>query len=158
MGSGDRINLILAEPKALIGFAGQRVIRDTIKQELPEGFQTAEFALAHGLIDAIVERAEMRRALKTLLRLHCGTPPHPEEEDEVLRADAQAPLSEKDRKKLERHAQRGLRRAGLKGAPLRWRFPTAWPCRRTPCTPFFRQRASLPFCGRTASGRPRRPR
>ncbi|MBB3171053.1 acetyl-CoA carboxylase carboxyltransferase subunit alpha [Parvibacter caecicola] len=111
-------DVILAEPKTLIGFAGQRVIRDTIKQELPEGFQTAEFALQHGLIDAIVERTEMRRAIKTLLRLHCGTPPHPEEEaDEVLKAGAQAPLSEKDRRKLERHAQRELRRAGLKGAP-----------------------------------------
>lgn len=41
-------DVILAEPRALIGFAGQRVIKDTIKQELPEGFQTAEFALAHG--------------------------------------------------------------------------------------------------------------
>ncbi len=110
-------DVILAEPKALIGFAGQRVIRDTIKQELPEGFQTAEFALAHGLIDAMVERADMRRALKTLLRLHCGTPSHPDEVDEVLKAGAQAPLSEKDRKKLERHAKRELRRAGLKGAP-----------------------------------------
>lgn len=111
-------DVILAEPKALIGFAGQRVIRDTIKQELPEGFQTAEFALEHGLIDAIVERGDMRRAIKTLLRLHCGTPPHPEEEaDEVLKAGAQAPLSEKDRRKLERHARRELRRAGLRGAP-----------------------------------------
>ena len=111
-------DVILAEPKTLIGFAGQRVIRDTIKQELPEGFQTAEFALQHGLIDAIVERTEMRRAIKTLLRMHCGTPPHPEEEaDEVLKAGAQAPLSEKDRRKLERHAQRELRRAGLRGAP-----------------------------------------
>ena len=54
-------DVILAEPRALIGFAGQRVIRDTIKQELPEGFQTAEFALEHGLIDAIVERSRAAR-------------------------------------------------------------------------------------------------
>ena len=63
-------DIILAEPGALIGFAGQRVIRDTIKQELPEGFQTAEFALAHGLIDAIVERSQMRSVLAQLLALH----------------------------------------------------------------------------------------
>lgn len=63
-------DIILAEPGALIGFAGQRVIRDTIKQELPEGFQTAEFALEHGLIDAIVERSQLRSVLAQLLALH----------------------------------------------------------------------------------------
>ena len=63
-------DIILAEPGVLIGFAGQRVIRDTIKQELPEGFQTAEFALEHGLIDAIVERDEMRDTLGRILALH----------------------------------------------------------------------------------------
>lgn len=63
-------DIILAEPGAMIGFAGQRVIRDTIKQELPPGFQTAEFALEHGLIDAIVKREHMRDALHTLLALH----------------------------------------------------------------------------------------
>ncbi len=63
-------DIILAEPGALIGFAGQRVIRDTIKQELPEGFQTAEFALEHGLIDAIVERPRLRSVLAQLLAVH----------------------------------------------------------------------------------------
>lgn len=63
-------DIILAEPGVLIGFAGQRVIRDTIKQELPEGFQTAEFALDHGLIDAIVPRSDMRSTLGRLLALH----------------------------------------------------------------------------------------
>lgn len=63
-------DIILAEPNALIGFAGQRVIKDTIKQELPEGFQTAEFALDHGLIDGIVDRMEMRETLRDLLALH----------------------------------------------------------------------------------------
>ena len=48
-------DVIMAEPGALIGFAGQRVIRQTIGQELPEGFQTSEFLLEHGLIDGIVE-------------------------------------------------------------------------------------------------------
>lgn len=68
-------DIILAEPGALIGFAGQRVIRDTIKQELPEGFQTAEFALEHGLIDAIVERSQMRAVLAQLLALHAPNGP-----------------------------------------------------------------------------------
>ncbi len=63
-------DIILAEPRALIGFAGQRVIRDTIKQELPAGFQAAEFALEHGLIDAIVERGQMRSVLAQILALH----------------------------------------------------------------------------------------
>ncbi|HVU07160.1 MAG TPA: acetyl-CoA carboxylase, carboxyltransferase subunit beta [Verrucomicrobiae bacterium] len=56
-------DLILAEPGALIGFAGPRVIKDTTQAELPEGFQTAEFLLDHGLIDAIVSRKEMKTDL-----------------------------------------------------------------------------------------------
>ena len=68
-------DVILAEPKALIGFAGQRVIRDTIRQELPEGFQTAEFALEHGLIDAIVERGKLRETLAHLLAIHASSAP-----------------------------------------------------------------------------------
>ena len=68
-------DIILAEPRALIGFAGQRVIRDTIKQELPPGFQTAEFALEHGLIDAIVERSQLRRVLAQLLAIHAPADP-----------------------------------------------------------------------------------
>ena len=63
-------DVMLAEPGANIGFAGRRVIQDTIKQALPDDFQTAEFALEHGLIDAIVERGSMRDALEQLLRLH----------------------------------------------------------------------------------------
>jgi len=55
--------LILAEPGAMIGFAGPRVIKDTMKGELPPGFQTAEFLLDHGLIDAIVSRKEMKTRL-----------------------------------------------------------------------------------------------
>jgi len=53
--------LILAEPGALIGFAGPRVIKDTTQAELPPGFQTAEFLLDHGLIDSIVPRTEMKQ-------------------------------------------------------------------------------------------------
>lgn len=60
-------DIILAEPGALIGFAGPRVIRDTTKQTLPPGFQTSEFLLQHGLIDQIVPRPEMRDRLRDLL-------------------------------------------------------------------------------------------
>lgn len=63
-------DIILSEPGAMIGFAGRRVIQDTIKQALPEDFQTAEFALEHGLIDAIVERKDMRRMLAQILGMH----------------------------------------------------------------------------------------
>ena len=68
-------DVILSEPRALIGFAGQRVIRDTIRQELPEGFQTAEFALEHGLIDAIVERGRLRETIAHILAIHLATAP-----------------------------------------------------------------------------------
>src|SRR6185436_3567404 len=60
-------DVILAEPGALIGFAGARVIKDTTKQTLPAGFQTAEFLLKHGLIDQIVSRLELRERLHDLL-------------------------------------------------------------------------------------------
>ena len=62
-------DVILAEPKALIGFAGPRVIEQTIRQKLPEGFQRSEFLLEHGMIDAIVHRKEMRERLAQLLGL-----------------------------------------------------------------------------------------
>ena len=62
-------DIILAEPKALIGFAGPRVIEQTIRQKLPEGFQRSEFLLKHGMIDAIVHRKEMRDRLAQLLGL-----------------------------------------------------------------------------------------
>lgn len=63
-------DIILAEPEALVGFAGPRVIAQTIGQKLPEGFQRAEFLLEHGLIDAVVERAELRERIALLLRMH----------------------------------------------------------------------------------------
>ena len=61
-------DVIIAEPGALIGFAGARVIKETTKQTLPTGFQTAEFLFKHGLIDQIVSRLEMRERLTSLLR------------------------------------------------------------------------------------------
>ena len=66
-------DIILAEPGALIGFAGRRVIEQTIRQKLPDKFQTAEFLLEHGLLDAIVPRQDLRSTLGRLLRL-CGAP------------------------------------------------------------------------------------
>jgi len=62
-------DLNIAEPGALIGFAGPRVIRETIKKDLPEGFQRSEFLLEHGFLDFIVQRGELKHKLATLLRL-----------------------------------------------------------------------------------------
>ncbi len=63
-------DIIISEPKALIGFAGQRVIQGTIHQKLPEGFQRAEFQLEHGFVDRIVNREDMKEELATVLKLH----------------------------------------------------------------------------------------
>lgn len=63
-------DIILAEPGALIGFAGPRVIEQTIKQKLPDGFQSAEFLLEHGFIDKIVNRKEMKETLYEIIKLH----------------------------------------------------------------------------------------
>ena len=60
-------DVIMAEPRCMIGFAGPRVIKETTHQELPEGFQTAEFMHEHGLVDMIVERRDLRDRLATLL-------------------------------------------------------------------------------------------
>ena len=63
-------DIILAEPGALIGFAGPRIVEETTRQKLPPGFQTAEFALEHGMIDMLVKRPQMRAAIGRLLRYH----------------------------------------------------------------------------------------
>ena len=63
-------DIMLAEPGALIGFAGPRVIEQTIGEKLPEGFQSAEFQVEHGFLDAVVPRARMRTTLIRLLSLH----------------------------------------------------------------------------------------
>ena len=62
-------DVILAEPKAMIGFAGPRVIKDTIRVELPDGFQRSEYLLEHGMVDMIVERKELRHTLASLLEM-----------------------------------------------------------------------------------------
>lgn len=63
-------DIVLAEPGAMIGFAGQRVIEQTIGEKLPEGFQTAEFLLEHGFIDKIVERKDLKDTLYQLIQYH----------------------------------------------------------------------------------------
>lgn len=63
-------DIILAEPGSLVGFAGKRVIEQTTRTKLPENFQSAEFLLSHGFVDAVVERKDMRKTLSTLLSQH----------------------------------------------------------------------------------------
>lgn len=63
-------DIILAEPKAMIGFAGQRVIKQTIGEQLPEGFQTSEFLLEHGFIDKIIERKDLKDTLYKLIKFN----------------------------------------------------------------------------------------
>ncbi|MDR0200502.1 MAG: acetyl-CoA carboxylase, carboxyltransferase subunit beta [Streptococcaceae bacterium] len=65
-------DIILAEPQALVGFAGRRVIENTVREELPEGFQRAEFLQEHGFIDAIVKREELPEKIGWLLKIHAG--------------------------------------------------------------------------------------
>jgi len=67
-------DLNIAEPKALIGFAGPRVIEQTIKQKLPEGFQRSEFLLEHGMIDMVVDRRELKATLARALRFMGAAP------------------------------------------------------------------------------------
>ncbi len=63
-------DIILAEPNATIGFAGRRVVEQTLREKLPDDFQTAEYLLAHGFVDAIIPRTEMKSTLAKLIRLH----------------------------------------------------------------------------------------
>ena len=65
-------DIVLAEPDAMIGFAGQRVIKQTIGEELPDGFQTAEFLLEHGFIYKIVERKDLKDTIYELIMFHKG--------------------------------------------------------------------------------------
>lgn len=71
-------DILLSEPGTLIGFAGQRVIEQTIRQKLPKNFQRAEYLLEHGFLDAVIARPKQKRALTYILRLHAQ--PQPEEE------------------------------------------------------------------------------
>ena len=76
----------IAEPNALIGFAGARVIEQTIREKLPEGFQRAEYLLDHGMLDRVTKRTEMRDELITIVRMLLGLPP-------AVKGDLPAPAS-----------------------------------------------------------------
>ncbi len=67
-------DLNVAEPRALVGFAGPRVIEQTVREKLPEGFQRSEFLLEHGQVDMIIERGELRERLGKILRQMQGKP------------------------------------------------------------------------------------
>ena len=67
-------DIILAEPKAMIGFAGRRVIEQTLREKLPDDFQTAEDLLNHGFVDAIVPRIQLKKTLAQLISLHQPLP------------------------------------------------------------------------------------
>jgi len=84
----------IAEPKALIGFAGPRVIEETIRQKLPEGFQRSEFLLEHGMIDAVVDRRELKATIGRSLRLLLGLPPSTTAEPELASLGAAAESQE----------------------------------------------------------------
>ncbi|XGB39834.1 MAG: acetyl-CoA carboxylase, carboxyltransferase subunit beta [Cyanobacteria bacterium LVE1205-1] len=70
-------DIILAEPKCTIGFAGKRVIEQTLREKLPDGFQSAEYLLSHGFVDAIVSRPQLKATLAQLIRLHSPQPTAP---------------------------------------------------------------------------------
>lgn len=70
-------DIILAEPKATIGFAGRRVIEQTLREKLPDDFQTSEYLLQHGFVDAIVSRTQLKKTLAQLIRLHQPLPVAP---------------------------------------------------------------------------------
>ncbi|HBL12997.1 MAG TPA: acetyl-CoA carboxylase carboxyl transferase subunit beta [Cyanobacteria bacterium UBA11162] len=70
-------DVILAEPKATIGFAGRRVIEQTLREKLPDDFQTSEYLLQHGFVDAIISRTQLKKTLAQLIRLHQPLPTSP---------------------------------------------------------------------------------
>jgi acetyl-CoA carboxylase carboxyl transferase subunit beta len=82
-------DLNIAEPRALIGFAGPRVIEQTIRQKLPEGFQRSEFLLEHGFVDLVVDRRELKSAIARLLRFMM-----PERTPAPVAVEAAAPATE----------------------------------------------------------------
>lgn len=85
-------DIIIAEPQALIGFAGPRVIEQTIGEKLPEGFQRAEFLLEHGFVDQIVKRENMKPVLGRILKMHDHVPPDCRKGKEVRKSDRTEPI------------------------------------------------------------------
>lgn len=92
-------DIILAEPGALIGFAGPRVIEQTIGQKLPEGFQRSEFLLEHGFVDKIVPREEMKETLASILKLHSLEAREPIHVEDYLIVQAQGGKIRRNRNK-----------------------------------------------------------
>ena len=90
-------DLNVAEPKALIGFAGPRVIEQTVREKLPEGFQRSEFLLEHGAIDLIIPRLELRPRLASILRQLMDLPTIPVVEVDVVAEVEEAPVSTADK-------------------------------------------------------------
>lgn len=101
-------DIILAEPKALIGFAGPRVIEQTIGQKLPAGFQRAEFLMEHGFIDAIVARNDMKQTLETILSMHILDMDLSPVESVEIEGSGQAVLERRlsEEKRISRHHKR----------------------------------------------------
>lgn len=77
-------DIIIAEPKATIGFAGRRVIEQTLREKLPDDFQTSEYLLSHGFVDAIVPRTQLKKTLAQLIRLHQPYTPLPLNSDHAM--------------------------------------------------------------------------
>lgn len=101
-------DIMLAEPNARMGFAGPRVIAQTIRQDLPQGFQTAEFLSSHGLVDAVVARADLRDVLGRLLAVaHAGRPVPPGDPGALITEPTALPDGDAwDTVRLARHPQR----------------------------------------------------
>jgi acetyl-CoA carboxylase carboxyl transferase subunit beta len=90
-------DIILAEPKATIGFAGRRVIEQTLREKLPDDFQTSEYLLQHGFVDAIIPRTQLKKTLAQLIRLHQPlpvvppvVPRHEEALNELLKVESKS--------------------------------------------------------------------
>ncbi len=103
-------DIILAEPKALIGFAGPRVIEQTIGQKLPKGFQRSEFLLEHGFIDGIIERSELRQTLSKLLKLHADSGYEAEKIQDILKIT----------KKSDAYKAEAMKTDGTRGSLSSW--------------------------------------
>jgi acetyl-CoA carboxylase carboxyl transferase subunit beta len=86
-------DVIIAEPKALIGFAGPRVIEQTVREKLPEGFQRSEFLLDHGAIDMIIPRSELRSRVASVLRQFMNVPAIPVIDMQAVDANEEAAAS-----------------------------------------------------------------
>ena len=107
-------DIIIAEPQALIGFAGPRVIEQTIGEKLPEGFQRAEFLLEHGFVDQIVKRENMKPVLGRILKMHDHVHPDCRKGKEIRKSDRTEPvqkagMTEKKQERKQQNRNHGLK-------------------------------------------------